>query len=316
MGEIKAVSFDIGGTLAKGELNTKLYRARVVNYLRSQEFEVEPKDLSRATGLALEELRLKREQRLELRFEEFCSLILKALGITPSDKLVKGVRSLYYECFPQTVRRGVREVLTELSRENRLAAISNSMSLVPKRFLDESGLSKYFDAIVISGEVGYRKPHPAIFEAMLEQLGVKPSEAVHVGNLIEEDVGGAKGVGMYAVLLAPSAIGEVETWPDLVVPSILEVPEAIATLASPRLREIKELLGDVCGLCSTRGVGLYKLDPKGEEGVENFAPLCPSCYKETLKKPPRPRKRGKYRAVYRKAWLEIRKPKRWPRTSR
>lgn len=309
-GEIKAVTFDIGGTLAKGRLNQRVYTDKVTSYLQSRGFHLDLKDLLKATSKALEELRLKRKDQLEMSFREFCSKILLALGITPSEELVGAIRSLYYECFPQTEREGARKILVELSKSYSLGAISNSMSLAPKRFLEETRLSRYFKSIVISGEVGYRKPHPEIFKRALGELGVDPREAVHVGNLLEEDVKGAKSAGMYSVLVTPKGIEGAEVEPDVAVPSLNEVPWAVETLSSPKLREFKELLGGKCTICFSKGVCLYPAGEGGEEEVDRYVLLCPDCRKETLKPPPKVRKHGKYRAIYRKAWLEAHIPKR------
>lgn len=312
MSEIKVVTFDVGGTLAKGKLNRKLYQSDVVDYLRSMGFGVTLGEYRAATGRALDELQRRRERHLEMKFEDFCSVILKNLNIMPSRGVLEGIRALYFECFRQASRAGVRKALRELSDEYELGIISNSMSLVPRKFLDEMGLTKYFKVVVISGEVGYRKPHPKIFERALAEFGVKPAEAVHVGNLPGEDVRGAKNAGMYSVLISSRGLGEEEeVEPDLVIGSIREVPQAVLNLSSPKLRGIKELLGDRCELCFTRGVNIFKIDPRGADDPENYMLLCPSCRKQTLRKPrpPRIRKRGKYRAVYRKAWVRAHRPR-------
>jgi len=309
MTEIKAVTFDVGGTLANGGLDEKLYLSKVTGYLRKQGFDVSLEECSRATAKGLEELSLRRKDNLEMNFEEFCSKVLQDLGITPTEELLEHILSLYFDCFKQTERRGVRRVLVELSESYELGVISNSMSLAPRRFLEQYGLDGYFKVILVSGEGGYRKPHPEIFKRALEKLGANPKEVVHVGNSLEEDVKGAKGVGMYSVLITPEAIEEADIEPDLAVPSIKEVPTAIEDLG--RLQEFKELLGERCAICSARGVCFYKVEPEGGEEIDNFLPLCPGCRKETLRgRLPRPRKHGKYRAIYRRAWLELHKPER------
>jgi putative hydrolase of the HAD superfamily len=57
------------------------------------------------------------------------------------------------------------------------------------------------DAIVGSRAHGYVKPHPTIFQSALEQLGVEPAQAVMVGDSLEEDVEGARALGMRAILI-------------------------------------------------------------------------------------------------------------------
>jgi putative hydrolase of the HAD superfamily len=57
------------------------------------------------------------------------------------------------------------------------------------------------DAAVSSGKHGKTKPHPTIFRATLENLGVAAEDAVMVGDSIDDDVDGAKAVGMRGILL-------------------------------------------------------------------------------------------------------------------
>ena len=68
------------------------------------------------------------------------------------------------------------------------------------RDLASMGLAERLDAAVFSSEIGKRKPHPAIFEAVLSRLGVAPEETLFVGDRRYEDVRGAKELGMTTVL--------------------------------------------------------------------------------------------------------------------
>lgn len=63
------------------------------------------------------------------------------------------------------------------------------------------GLDRLVDFIVISAEVGVRKPDPRIFEAALRKAGARPEEALHVGDLPEEDVEGARRAGILPLLV-------------------------------------------------------------------------------------------------------------------
>ena len=57
------------------------------------------------------------------------------------------------------------------------------------------------DAVLTSHAHGKTKPHESIFRALLDRLGIAPDEAVMVGDTIEDDIDGARAVGMRAVLL-------------------------------------------------------------------------------------------------------------------
>jgi putative hydrolase of the HAD superfamily len=83
----------------------------------------------------------------------------------------------------------------------RIGLISNWDSRL-EGILAGTGLSELLDTVVISSLVGYSKPHPRIFEIAMEEHGLSPDEAVHVGDSYGDDIEGAKGVGMPAVLVS------------------------------------------------------------------------------------------------------------------
>ena len=91
-------------------------------------------------------------------------------------------------------------LLSNLHRRYRLALVSNyPCGRSIRGSLQRTGIARHMDAIVISGEVGYVKPHPLPFQTVVEQLGVGPGEIVFVGDNWLGDVQGAKRLGMYAV---------------------------------------------------------------------------------------------------------------------
>ena len=65
--------------------------------------------------------------------------------------------------------------------------------------LEQAGLASYLDAVVISEELGIRKPRPEIFEVVLRRLGVGPEATLHVGDNLRADVAGAAAVGLRTV---------------------------------------------------------------------------------------------------------------------
>jgi putative hydrolase of the HAD superfamily len=90
-------------------------------------------------------------------------------------------------------------VLEELrAAQLRLGLVSNGIRDL-REFVAHHRLD--VDAIVGSRAHGYVKPHPTIFQSALEQLGVEPAKAVMVGDSLEEDVEGARALGMRAILI-------------------------------------------------------------------------------------------------------------------
>jgi putative hydrolase of the HAD superfamily len=62
-------------------------------------------------------------------------------------------------------------------------------------------LAPWVDSLVISSEVGYRKPHPSFFRAACEHLGLPPKRVLCVGDDVENDVRGAIRAGLAGLLL-------------------------------------------------------------------------------------------------------------------
>ena len=93
----------------------------------------------------------------------------------------------------------VLPVLEELRRaELRIAVVSNGIRDL-KAFVAHHRLD--VDAIVDSRSHGRVKPHPTIFQAALAALAVAPEDAVMVGDSVEEDIEGARALGMRAILV-------------------------------------------------------------------------------------------------------------------
>jgi len=93
----------------------------------------------------------------------------------------------------------VLPVLEELRRaELRIALVSNGIRDLTE-FVVHHRLD--VDAIVDSRSHGRVKPHPTIFQAALVKLGVAAEDAVMVGDSLEEDIEGARALGMRAILI-------------------------------------------------------------------------------------------------------------------
>lgn len=86
------------------------------------------------------------------------------------------------------------------SRGLILGVVSNWAWQLPE-LLDELELGPMLDFVAASARIGYDKPHPGIFRWALDRAGVPPQAVVHVGDHLDADVAGARGVGIDAVLV-------------------------------------------------------------------------------------------------------------------
>jgi putative hydrolase of the HAD superfamily len=115
--------------------------------------------------------------------------------------------------------------------EYTLAVISNGDSGQQRRKLEKTGIAPYFSSVVISGDLGIAKPDPGIFERSLQELGVLAEEAVYIGDRLEGDALGAKGVGMQAIWLAREGyVGDSVGIPVPIVHSLSQVAKVVAEL--------------------------------------------------------------------------------------
>jgi HAD superfamily hydrolase (TIGR01549 family) len=91
-------------------------------------------------------------------------------------------------------------LLDRLATRYRLALVSNfDHTETAHALLKRDGLWDRFDAVVVSEEVGLRKPHRRLFELACERIGLPPDACVHVGDSHRADIHGAAGVGMRSV---------------------------------------------------------------------------------------------------------------------
>jgi putative hydrolase of the HAD superfamily len=102
------------------------------------------------------------------------------------------------------VPAGLRDLLAGLRGTHRLAVVSNTHSpaMVPE-LLRRAGIDDLFDAVVLSVDVGWRKPHPAMYAAALDALGTPASEAIFVGDSCSADFVGPGAAGITAYLIDP-----------------------------------------------------------------------------------------------------------------
>jgi putative hydrolase of the HAD superfamily len=130
------------------------------------------------------------------------------------------------------LRPGAIETLTALrARGLRLGVISNTIQ--PARHMDDGlvlrGLAGYFPVRIYSSAARVAKPHPQIFRAALDALGVAPEAAAYVGDRLRADVGGAHAIGMKGILI--KVAHRIEQDPAIVPDArIAELPELLEIL--------------------------------------------------------------------------------------
>jgi putative hydrolase of the HAD superfamily len=122
-------------------------------------------------------------------------------------------------------------VIKELSRRGyRLGIIANTITEteIPD-WLEESGLSRYFDTVILSSILGCRKPGPEIYWEAARRIGVEPARSVYVGDNPSRDILGTRraGFGMAIILMEPDTLEKEpstgEDKPDVVIHELREL---------------------------------------------------------------------------------------------
>jgi len=211
--DIRAVAFDVNGTMVRilaDDGDERVFRA-AAHFLTHQGIDLHRYELRELYfQLMKEQLRSSPEQ-----YPEF-----DAVGIWRSiieDRQTDFTRALpaakleQMPLFLAEMARGVSrrrlglypyvlEVLDVLRGRYPLAVVTDAQNAYARSELHKVGLLGYFDPIVVSGDHGFRKPDPRLFQLALDGLGVAAENTLYVGNDMYRDIYGAREVGLSTVM--------------------------------------------------------------------------------------------------------------------
>ncbi len=205
---IKAVFFDFYNTLGKFHPPREELQAQACGQFG---IDVTPHgitigysaaDAFMAKEVAILPLKDRDRQGVKDFFAEYERLVLDGAGVKVSlDLALRISEKLRQLAYGYALYDDVLPTLGLLKdKELILGLLSNNEADMDK-LSRELGLSAYLDFVISSSDVLASKPDPAMFLAGLDNAGVEPQEALHVGDQYISDVKGAQAVGINAVLL-------------------------------------------------------------------------------------------------------------------
>ena len=228
---LRAVLFDVDFTLAKPgpDLGPEGYRRLGERF----GLQLEPGRYQEARAAAVASLKrhpeLDHDDEVWVAFTEDVIRGMGGEGVAAHECAVAMTllweRSDHFELYDD-----VLPVLAELRRQSLLLGLVSNTGRDLDEFIRHHGLD--VDAAVGSRDHGKTKPDPTIFRAVLDRLGVEPSEAAMIGDSLEDDVAGARALGMRAFLLDREGLYEGGENP---LPDLLALPAALG-LGSRRTR--------------------------------------------------------------------------------
>ncbi len=202
---IKGVMFDCYKTLIDiktDERDLKTYEP-VSKWLKYHGINISPQDLmNEYRWRCKEELNRRGEWHCELKVEDVFSEICRQHASWHINDIIVGIEAARLfraasvrrlQPFPQSVR------LLEKLKGYPLGMVSNGQRIFSELELRQLGLYSYFNFVIFSSDLGYKKPDSRIFMAGAGNLGLLPHEILYIGDSWDKDIYPSRNIGMKAM---------------------------------------------------------------------------------------------------------------------
>ncbi|MBY9004479.1 MAG: HAD family hydrolase [Candidatus Lokiarchaeota archaeon] len=236
---IKAITFDLWNTLFEN-ISYSDIRLKLI----SNKIEFKNKNLSSDNIKESYEsnfLFLNPEEKVnkihhvftEKRFINLLSDINVKMSNTEIIEIVKKLEDMMLNN-PPPLKPNVKKTLESLAPKYKIGLISDTgitPGRVLKQALEHHEILQFFDTLIFSDEIGVYKPHPLPFQTALKNLAVPAELSIHIGDLIDTDIVGAKNFNMSAIWVNNEPnIELLKIKPDYIIKDIYEAVGIIAQL--------------------------------------------------------------------------------------
>ena len=157
---------------------------------------------------ALERGEYNKMQIRTLRFE----ILFSHLGFHADAEEVNALYGEKLSC-EHILLPGARAFLSEAHKKYRLYVITNGITEVQQRRLDDADLRGFFSGVFISEQIGYNKPDRRFFDTVIGLAELKREECIVFGDSPTSDMAGARGAGIDCCLFAPRGGEAGDTYP-------------------------------------------------------------------------------------------------------
>ncbi|HWA44405.1 MAG TPA: HAD family hydrolase [Hypericibacter adhaerens] len=215
---LRAITFDLWDTIVHDDSDEPKRKAQGLKTKKEERRHLLWEALNRQQPIELDRVKLAydvadaafnkvwHDQHVTWPIAERLNVALKGLGRTlPEAELARIVKA--HEEMEITIRPdlipGIREALEGLHGRYKTCIVSDAIvspGRCLRQLLASYDLARFFDGFAFSDEVGYSKPHRAMFESAARQMGVAIEEIVHIGDRDHNDVKGPQALGMKAIL--------------------------------------------------------------------------------------------------------------------
>ncbi|XP_063905215.1 N-acylneuraminate-9-phosphatase [Zophobas morio] len=124
----------------------------------------------------------------------------------------------------------VKTLLQKLRQHYFVGLITNGTSRAQWEKISLLHLEKFFDVVVVSGDLPWEKPHRKIFHVACDYLGVEPQQCIMVGDKLETDILGGLEANLGGTVWVPLSsieMGEEDPRPDYVLKNVIDLPSLL-----------------------------------------------------------------------------------------
>ncbi|MBQ1508663.1 MAG: HAD family hydrolase [Erysipelotrichaceae bacterium] len=216
MKEYSSYVFDLYGTLV--DIHTDESKAsfwkKMSSFFQVYRIDYPYRELRRDYLLFCEEEEEKREgEDVEIDLHPVFERLFRSKGIAPEEEDIRRFALSFREASRSHLRlyAGAADLLRSLKQKGKgVYLLSNAQALFTVPELEELGITDLFDGIVLSSDVGFKKPSIRIFEAFFTRFDLKREECLYIGNDPYSDGEGAlqAGLDVYLIRSALSPSGK------------------------------------------------------------------------------------------------------------
>lgn len=122
---------------------------------------------------------------------------------------------------------GAIELLEYLRPKYNMYILSNGFKELQSHKMRTAGIDKYFDALILSEDIGVNKPNRELYEYALEKTGSKLEESIMIGDMFETDITGAANIGMKQIYFNPKKKESHTFAPTYMVTELLQIKDIL-----------------------------------------------------------------------------------------
>jgi putative hydrolase of the HAD superfamily len=233
---VQVIGFDFFGTLIDATAEVTVCLGNICTQLELHNIPISREEFAQTYRHVTRGYREERHHAYkEVNNARWLQTTLQRLGydLEITSPPIRDAVDAYFSPWMLQVYDDVYPLLRTLASHYPLGLISNfTHAQFVHDALHRFNLHPYFKTIVISDDIGWRKPHPQIFKRFLKEMNVAADTVLFIGDDLECDVVGAHNVGMKTAWLRrtpkQSLDSDLNARPDVIINSLADLPAIIS----------------------------------------------------------------------------------------